>query len=61
MIVVVAAAGAMKASGECAHLFLQGSDGGEKVGYLFGGGYIGLGKVLHVCLVGEGDIAKFFV
>ena len=38
VIVVVAAAGARRASGECAHLVFQGSDGGEKVGYLFGGG-----------------------
>ena len=31
-------AGSKRASGECAHLVLQGSDVGEKVGYLFGGG-----------------------
>ena len=37
-IVVVVADRARRASGECAHLVLQGSDGGEKVGYLFGGG-----------------------
>ena len=57
MIVSVAVAGARRAIGECEHLVLQGSYGREKVGYLFGCGYIGLGEVLHVRLVGEGDIA----
>ena len=57
MIVSVAVAGARRDIGECEHLVLQGSYGREKVGYLFGCGYIGLGEVLHVRLVGEGDIA----
>ena len=59
-IVVIVAAGARRASGECAHLVLQVSDGGQKVVYLFYGGQVGLGEGLHVCFVGEGDIAEFF-
>ena len=59
-IVVVVADRARRASGECAHLVLKVSDGGQKFVYLFCGGKVGLGKGLHVCLVGEGDIAEFF-
>ena len=59
-IVVVVADRARRASGECAHLVLLVSDGGQKVVYLFYGGQVGLGEGLHVCLVGKGDIAELF-
>ena len=55
--IVVVWARVRRASGECAHLVLQASDGGQKVVYLFCDGQVGLGEGLHVCFVGDGNIA----